>query len=75
MIFMEKKFYIREASSGEGKNADWSGAVCVRFPNLKRTPVKIAQASRLRSERIGASTKKTLLPSLSAFAGGTPALL
>jgi len=74
MIFMEKKFYIREASSSEGKNADWSGAVCVRFPNLKRTPVKVAQASRLRGERVGVSTKKKLLPSLSAFAGGTPAL-
>jgi hypothetical protein len=74
MIFMEREFYIREASSGEGKNADWSGAVCVRFPNLKRTPVKVAAAGPRRPPRRGARTKKTLLPSLSAFAGGTPAL-
>ena len=74
MIFMEKEFYIREASSSEGKNVDWSEAVRLRFPNIQRTPAKVAQASRLRGERIGASMNKKLLPSLSAFAGKTPAL-
>ena len=50
MIFMEKKFYVREAGP------------------------KVAQASRLRGERVSASMKKKLSPTLSAFAGGTPAL-
>jgi predicted RecA/RadA family phage recombinase len=55
---MEKKFYVREASSSEGKNADWSGAGCFRFPNLKRTPVKVGQASSLSNEHISTSKRK-----------------
>jgi len=35
---------------------------------------KVARASRLRGERVGASMNKELLLSLSAFAGETPAL-
>jgi hypothetical protein len=50
MIFMEKNFYVREASP------------------------KVAQAPRLRSERFSASMKNKQSPTLSAFAGGTPAL-
>ena len=50
MIFMEKKFYVREASP------------------------KVAQASRLRSERASASKQENISTAFAGGAGGTPAL-
>ena len=40
---MKKKLYVREASPDEAKDADWSKAQRVVFPNLKpsRQPISL----------------------------------